>query len=167
MNTVRHPARSAPREVAGSHIRPATIDDVDAIWAIEASVFGADAWSHDMMREELGADHRNYLVLTDASDEIIGYGGLLAVGGDGDIQTIALTPEARGQGLGRCIMDSLLDAGADRGVRAVFLEVRADNPVAQGMYASMGFAEIGVRPHYYQPGSVDAIVMKLEMKDRR
>lgn len=120
-----------------------------------------------MMREELSADHRSYLVLADAGGEIIGYGGLLAVGRDGDVQTIALKPEARGRGHGRRIMNSLLDAGAQRGVREVFLEVRADNPVAQGMYASMGFAEIGVRPNYYQPGNVDAIVMKLEMRERK
>ena len=46
----------------------------------------------------------------------------------------------------------------------VFLEVRADNPVAQALYASEGFAEVGRRPRYYQPDDVDAIVMQLDLR---
>ena len=95
------------------------------------------------------------------------YGGLLAVGTVGDIQTIALDPDARGAGRGRLLMNALLDAAEGLGVREVFLEVRADNPVARGLYAALGFAEIGVRPRYYQPDDVDAVVMRLEMKGRR
>jgi [ribosomal protein S18]-alanine N-acetyltransferase len=49
----------------------------------------------------------------------------------------------------------------------VFLEVRADNPVAQGLYASRGFAVVGRRPRYYQPDGVDAIVMRLETGSAR
>ncbi|WP_341872876.1 GNAT family N-acetyltransferase [Leucobacter insecticola] len=63
-------------------------------------------------------------------------------------------------------MNALLDEAATRGVREVFLEVRADNPVAQSLYASLGFTEIGVRPRYYQPDNVDAFVMKLDMEHR-
>ncbi|WP_241489296.1 ribosomal protein S18-alanine N-acetyltransferase [Leucobacter celer] len=152
---------------AALSLREAAVDDLDAIWGIESAVFGAEAWSCEMMREELTADHRYYLVLADAAGAVQGYAGLLVVGTEGDIQTIAVAPEARGGGHGRRLMNALLDEAARRGVREVFLEVRADNPVAQALYRSLGFAEIGVRPRYYQPEGVDAVVMKLEMKDRR
>lgn len=148
-------------------IRPATLDDLDAIWAIESAVFGTEAWSLEMMREELAADHRQYLLMVGDDDFVFGYGGMLAVGEDGDIQTIALSPGARGAGHGRRLMNALLDEGARREVRRVFLEVRADNPVARALYLSLGFNEIGVRPRYYQPENVDAVVMKLEMENRR
>lgn len=148
-------------------IRPATLEDLDAIWMIESAVFGAEAWSLELMREELTADHRQYLAVVSDEDVVIGYGGLLAVGGDGDIQTIALSREARGAGHGRRLMNALLDEGARREVRRVFLEVRADNPAARALYLSLGFGEIGVRPRYYQPDNVDAVVMKLEMENRR
>lgn len=153
-------------------LRPATPDDLDEIWAIEAAVFGAEAWTREMMREELTADHRVYLALVDpapaprssdgaaSADRVVGYAGLLAIGGDGDIQTIAVAPEARGAGHGRRLMLALLAEADARGARDVFLEVRADNPVARALYTSLGFAEIGVRPHYYQPADVDAIVMQ-------
>lgn len=152
---------------AGLRLRPATSDDLDAIWAIESAVFTTEAWSLEVMREELGAEHRSYLVLEDEAGGILGYGGLLAVGTEGDIQTIALAPAARGRGQGRRLMNALLDAAAERGVREVFLEVRADNPVARSLYASLGFTEIGVRPGYYQPEGVDAVVMQLRMGERR
>lgn len=148
-------------------LRPANPADLDAIWAIEHAVFEREAWSIDMMRDELTADHRHYLVLLNEQGVIKGYGGLLAIGEDGDIQTIALDPEVRGAGHGRMLMGALLDEADSRGVRKVFLEVRADNPVARALYASLGFAEIAVRPRYYQPDDIDAVVMQLEMENRR
>lgn len=148
-------------------LRAATPADLNAIFAIEHAVFDREAWSIDMMRDELTADHRHYLVLMNDQGAIKGYGGLLAIGEDGDIQTIALDPEVRGAGHGRAMMDALLDEADARGVRKVFLEVRADNPVARSLYASLGFNEIAVRPRYYQPDDIDAVVMQLEMENRR
>lgn len=117
------------------------------------------------MREELTGDHREYLVLVDAADRLCGYGGLFAIGTEGDIQTIAVAEELRGHGYGRKLMEALLGAAHRRGVDAVFLEVRADNPVAQRLYESLGFIEIAVRPRYYQPDDVDAIVMRAEVRN--
>lgn len=146
-------------------LRPATPGDLDAIWAIEHSVFTTEAWSRDLMAEELSAEHRSYLALVEPDGTVRGYGGLLVVGSEGDIQTIAVAPEARGIGAGRRIMVALIAEARECGVREIFLEVRADNPIAQGLYLSLGFVEIGIRPRYYQPDGVDAVVMKLDVKD--
>ena len=81
--------------------------------------------------------------------------------GEGDIQTIAVAPRARRHGLGRALMLALIGEARNRAAREVFLEVRADNPGAQTLYRALGFEEIGVRPRYYQPDGVDAIVMRL------
>jgi N6-L-threonylcarbamoyladenine synthase/ribosomal-protein-alanine N-acetyltransferase len=58
-------------------------------------------------------------------------------------------------------MLALIGEARKRGAREVFLEVRADNPGAQQLYRELGFEEIGVRPQYYQPDGVDAVVMRL------
>lgn len=146
-------------------LRAATPDDLDAIMALERASFPTDAWSDAMMHEELRSPHGRYLVLEEAG-RLIGYGGIRAVQGgtDADIQTIALAETARGRGRGRGLLRSLLIAAGDRGAREVFLEVRADNPVAQALYVSEGFAEIARRPNYYQPDGVDAIVMRLDLR---
>nr|WP_221936386.1 ribosomal protein S18-alanine N-acetyltransferase [Leucobacter aridicollis] len=148
-------------------MRDATLADLDEVAALEADLFGSDAWSREIVREELAGDHRRYLVLVDEGGAIRGYAGLLVVGTDGDIQTIAVAPELRGGGHGRALMLELLAEAARRGARQVFLEVRADNPPARGLYASLGFAEIGVRPRYYQPEGIDAIVMQLQLKEQQ
>jgi ribosomal-protein-alanine N-acetyltransferase len=144
--------------------RAATLADLDAIMALERTSFPTDAWSDAMMREELASPHGWYVVVEEAG-RLVGYAGLRAARGaaDADIQTITIAAGARGRGRGRALLRELLDEAVRRGVRGVFLEVRADNPVAQTLYASEGFAEVGRRPRYYQPDDVDAIVMKLDV----
>jgi len=145
-------------------IRPATPDDLSAIMTLERASFPTDAWSEAMMREELASPHSHYVVLESAG-RLAGYAGLRAPAGsrDGDVQTIAVAESARGRGNGRELLRTLLRTAHERGVREVFLEVRDDNPVAQALYRSEGFAEVGRRPRYYQPDDVDAVVMRIDV----
>lgn len=145
-------------------IRPATLDDLGAIMALERASFATDAWSEPMMREELAAPHNRYFV-DELAGRVIGYAGLRALSGsrDADVQTIAVAESARGRGRGRALLHALLEEAVARRAREVFLDVRADNPVAQALYASEGFAEVGRRPRYYQPDDVDAVVMRLDL----
>jgi len=146
-------------------LRSATLDDLDAIMAIEESEFTTDAWNSSSMRAELSSPHGHYLVAVAETDPgtVVAYAGLLSPrnSGQGDIQTIAVLPTARRSGLGRALMNALLTEARGRGATEVFLEVRADNPGAKSLYDGLGFEEIAVRPHYYQPDDVDAIVMRL------
>lgn len=142
----------------------ATADDLDAIMALETASFVTDAWSREMMRDEVASIHNAYSVAR-IGDVLAGYAGLRVPQGarEADVQTIAVAPEARGRGIGRGLMERMLTQARDRHVREVFLEVRADNDVAQQLYRSLGFVELGVRPRYYQPEGIDAIVMKLAL----
>uniref|UniRef100_UPI0015EFFD8C GNAT family N-acetyltransferase n=1 Tax=Streptomyces phytophilus TaxID=722715 RepID=UPI0015EFFD8C len=63
-------------------------------------------------------------------------------------------------GLGPRLLEALLAAARRFGCREVLLEVRVDNERAQRLYERHGFAVIGVRRGYYQPGNVDALVMR-------
>lgn len=148
-------------------LRDAQPTDLEAVWKIEQDVYGGEAWSLEAMRQELEGDHRRYVVLEDENGAVQGYAGLLALGQDGDIQTIAVSESVRGSGYGRRLMTELLDEAARRKVHQVFLDVRADNTVARGLYASLGFQEIGVRPRYYQPDDIDAIVMLVKIGEQQ
>lgn len=153
----------------GWALRRATVDDLEAIMAIETSTFRSDAWSAEAMRSDLGSVHSFYLVAQrdDGSKVVDGYAGLLAPAGaeEADIQTIAVAEGARRSGLGRAMMNALIGEARKRGVRELFLEVRADNPPARSLYESLGFEEIATRPKYYQPDGVDAVVMTLRIPD--
>ncbi|WP_405216124.1 ribosomal protein S18-alanine N-acetyltransferase [Agrococcus sp. Ld7] len=145
---------------APHRIRAAEASDLDAIMLIEQASFGPSAWDRETMRAEIASEWGRYLLAEDADGATIGYAGLRAVGVEGDVQTIAVDAAARGSGVGRALLLALLVEAERRGVRELFLEVRADNPVARTLYASLGFVEIGLRPRYYQPEDVDAVVMK-------
>ncbi|NYF09676.1 ribosomal-protein-alanine acetyltransferase [Leifsonia sp. AK011] len=150
-------------------LRRATADDVDALMAIEHDLFGTDAWSRESMVAEVSDRHGYYLVAFPVGEpgRIDAYAGLRAPLREpqADIQTIAVVPAARRHGLGRTLMLSLIDEARQRGAREIFLEVRADNPGAQALYESLGFEGIAVRPRYYQPDDVDAIVMRLTIPE--
>jgi ribosomal-protein-alanine acetyltransferase len=146
-------------------LRLATGDDLAAIMDLERRSFPTDAWSEGTMRAEVASAHNHYLV-DEEGGRVVGYGGLRALrgGSDADIQTIALDESVRGQGRGRALLRALIAEAGARGARELFLEVRADNPVAEGLYRSEGFAELGRRPRYYQPDGVDAVVMRLDLR---
>lgn len=143
-------------------LRPATASDLAHIDALERATFPTDAWSRDMLAAELTGEHRHYLVAVDDADAVLGYAGLLAPAGTGqaDVQTIAVAEHARRRGIGAALLDALLAEARSRAAAEVFLEVRADNPSAEALYVSRGFARIALRPAYYQPEGVDAVVMR-------
>lgn len=156
----------------GWMLRRAGVDDLQAIMRLERATFAADAWSESTLLSELQSSHTHYLVAiaTDGSSgepEIDGYAGLSAPRGalQADIQTIAVAERARRSGLGRALMQQQMTEAWQRGAREMLLEVRADNPGAQTLYESLGFSAIAVRPGYYQPDNVDAVVMRAPLTD--
>lgn len=56
--------------------------------------------------------------------------------------TIAVVPGARGRGIGRALLDALIDEAARAGVPALSLSVEEDNP-ARRLYESCGFERVG------------------------
>ncbi|HNV13016.1 MAG TPA: GNAT family N-acetyltransferase, partial [Dermatophilaceae bacterium] len=66
----------------------------------------------------------------------------------------------RGTGLGDRLLGDLLGRASAAGAQSVLLEVRADNAPALGLYGRHGFEQVSVRRRYYQPGDVDALVLR-------
>ncbi|WEP00237.1 ribosomal protein S18-alanine N-acetyltransferase [Streptomyces sp. FXJ1.172] len=138
--------------------------DIDRVLELEKDLFPEDAWSRGMFWSELaharGAEAtRRYLVAEE--DGIVGYAGLAASGDQADVQTIAVARAHQGTGLGGQLLTELLRAATAFECHEVLLECRVDNVAAQKLYERFGFEPIGFRRGYYQPGNVDALVMRL------
>ncbi|MCM2580515.1 GNAT family N-acetyltransferase [Streptomyces meridianus] len=148
--------------------------DIGPVLELELELFPDDAWSPGMFWSELarargpGAS-RHYVVATAPGagtgrggprERIVGYAGFAAAGGTGDVQTIATARSQWGTGLGARLLTELLAAATAFECREVLLEVRVDNTRAQRLYGRFGFEPIGFRRGYYQPGNVDALVMR-------
>ena len=143
--------------------------DLDPVMELEHGLFPDDAWSRGMFWSELAdARHpsatRYYVVAEDGTGRVVGYAGLAAVGGTGDVQTIAVATDQWGTGLGARLLAELLRRATAFECHEVLLEVRVDNVRAQRLYARFGFEPIGFRRGYYQPGNVDALVMRLTVQ---
>ena len=82
---------------------------------------------------------------------------------EAEILTVGVVPSARRRGIARMLLGALLDEARRRGAREAYLEVRIDNAAARALYAKEGFAELGIRPGYYDAGRVDAVVMSRDL----
>jgi [ribosomal protein S18]-alanine N-acetyltransferase len=136
--------------------------NIDAVLPTERELFPDDPWSSRTFWSELAAvpDTRHYVV-AETVGEVVGYAGLAAAGGQGDVQTLAVRRDQQGRGLGSRLLADLLAEARRRRVREVFLEVRADNTAAQALYERAGFAVISRRRSYYEPSGTDALVMRV------
>jgi N6-L-threonylcarbamoyladenine synthase len=143
-------------------IRLATEADLASIMELEKASFGNDSWSRPTMRAELMAPHTYYLVAHN-EEQILGYAGLskVASSSSADIQTIAVSDAHRRAGIGRQLMQALIEQASKLTATEIYLEVREDKPAPQKLYEQLGFERIDRRENYYQPDGVAAIVMRL------
>lgn len=121
--------------------------------------------SRDDLRYSLESDSRKLTVFR-IDGHPAGYIELSLAGNEAELIDIAVTPECRGKGTGRklvedaqaflCSLSARAEAGA--GEAAVFLEVREDNHNARRLYSAAGFTETGRRKNYYDDGT-DALIM--------
>ena len=146
-------------------IRQATVLDLPEIMKLETASFDNDAWPEETFKSELAAKH-TYYILALEENVVVGYAGLSKLPGSdqADIQTIAVREDKRGLGIGKKLMDTLTLQATELGAKEIFLEVRADNSIAQKLYKLFGFKQIGTRKKYYQPDGVDAFIMKTDMR---
>ena len=146
-------------------LRPLRWWDLEAVQALERELFGPSAWSAETFWGELAQPSRRYLVADD-DGVVVGYGGVMVTGADADVQTLGVAPAGQGRGTGRRLLRALLAAAAGAGATRIVLEVRADGAAAQHLYRSEGFEQIARRPRYYQPGDVDAVIMRAPLRPR-
>lgn len=136
-----------------------TVSDVSQVHAIEADTF-AIPWSRQSFVEEMERNAcARYLVAEDERGDIIAYGGAWIILDEGHVTNVAVARTHRGKGIGRALMLALMQYAANLGAAYLTLEVRRSNAVAQRLYRSLGFVELGVRKHYYEDNGEDALLL--------
>lgn len=146
-------------ETATINFRCMTEDDLAAVVQIEAMSF-YDAWNENMLRNELENKLTYYLAM-ESGGKLIGYAGFWLVAGEAQITRVAVTKAERGQGYGTRLTAALISKAWELGADAITLEVRESNLAAQKAYLTCGFANEGLRPHYYEDNHENAVIMWL------
>ena len=127
--------------------------------AIEQQVF-ADPWSTQDFRDCVS--YAQFLVADEGSGRIAGYVVALDAADEGEILNLAVAEAGRRRGLGRALVEAILERLRSRGVRQVYLEVRESNAAARALYTAFGFKEVGRRRAYYRRPVEDAMVLRLD-----
>ncbi len=138
-------------------LRPATIASAARIAALQAEVF-PDSWGERFVAS-LMLLPGTVAFVAEAEGGLQGYVLGRAIGGQAEIISIAVAPNAQRRGLGAALIAKALTAAIASGAKDIHLEVSSHNAAAQGLYVKAGFAVSGRRPRYYSDGS-DALVYR-------
>lgn len=122
-----------------------------------------EPWTYNMFRQELD-NEASYFCVMHMGGGIAGYGGFWLLVDEAHFTRVTVVPALRGNGLGRELMNHLVDAALARGAEIARLEVRESNISAIKLYEKMGFLREGRRKAYYQTSNEDAIVMVKRIK---
>jgi ribosomal-protein-alanine acetyltransferase len=148
-------------------IRPATIEDLPALLAIETRAFTKDRISRRAFHHLL--TRANAVCLLDVSHgQLRGYAALLFRSGSqtARLYSIAADPRSRGQGIGRKLLTAAERECRRRGCTALRLEVRLRNARARRLYARRGYRVFGRYETYYEDGA-DALRMEKQLRPAR
>lgn len=138
--------------VAGPVIAVADETHLDQLMAVMATSFDpsyGEAWSAVQLAGTLGLDASFARRALDRDGRAIGFALCRVAGPDVELLLVAVVPEARGQGLGRLLVEESAAHAARLGATDLFLEVRENNLIARQLYDSLGFSEVGRRADYY------------------
>jgi [ribosomal protein S18]-alanine N-acetyltransferase len=146
-------------------IRKMTLADLAQVMTIELQAF-SNPWSTDMVKKELTQEWSTVLVCEEATGagwQLRAFAIFWLVTDEVHVLNVATDAAARRRGFGRKVMDAVLSAGRSQKCVKAILEVRRSNEAAQGLYQSLGFRAVGLRPSYYQDDREDAVVMILDL----
>lgn len=150
-----------------AHLRitPMMLDDVPAVGALERVCF-TSPWSEQTYRHELMHNARSFYYVMRAPARstlppLLGYGGYWILGDEAHIVTLASHPALRGHHIGELMLLHLIGRARDAAVELITLEVRVGNSPARGLYAKVGFEQVGLRKRYYRDNGEDALLLTL------
>lgn len=150
---------------ANFHIRRMSESDLDGVMVGENASY-ATPWNEGIFRDCLATGYHGFVL--EQAERIAGHAMMSVAVGEAHILNLCIYPEFQARGLGRRLLQRLLDHAASMDADTAFLEVRASNRLAIALYESEGFNEIGERRGYY-PAAVhggereDALVMALSI----
>lgn len=133
--------------------------DLDQVMLIEQAGH-AFPWSERVFRDCLSAGYRLDGVVT-ADRQLLGFSMVMSVVDEWHILNLCVDPAYFRQGIGRYLMQKLIEQAPDAAIGSLWLEVRVGNVAARNLYAKLGFDEVGRRKSYYpaEGGREDAVVM--------
>lgn len=139
-------------------IRPMSPDDLDAVMEIETGIYDFP-WTRGIFYDCMRVGYECHVY--EESGTVMAYSVLSHGASEAHVLTVCVAPEQQRRGLGRMMMEHMIDLARAHGVDTILLEVRPSNSGAIRLYHDLQFNQIGIRPDYYpaHDGREDAVVM--------
>jgi len=137
-----------------------TMDDFEKIKDSLEAEFD-DFWNSNILKSELENENSRYFVAVE-NGKILGFAGFIIMPDDIEITNIVTRKLNRGHGIGKLLLETIMDEAKAYGKNAISLEVNAKNIIALNLYDSFGFEKVGLRTKYYK-GTDDAIIMTKQL----
>lgn len=128
--------------------------------SLEKEVFGNNAWSYNLLLNELPQNNKHYILCYE-DNVLAGYGGFAQVLDEGHIMNIAVKDGYRNSGIGTAILEKFDNLAKILGINGLTLEVREGNAPARNLYEKQKFVLSGIRKRYYSDGENACIYWKL------
>lgn len=141
-------------------IVPMTARHLSAVAELERVCFPADPWSEALYQAALDNPAVAVLLALGEDGALLGYAVLSTVLDEGNLDNIAVAPEARRRGVADALLSVVTGFGREH-LSRLMLEVRASNAPAIALYEKYGFAAVGRRKNYYDAPREDAVLMTL------
>ena len=139
-------------------VRQLTSADLDSLMELEEACF-TSPWSRESYRRELTENDLAHYWGVFAEDRLIGFAGYWLILDEGHITNIAVAPDRQNRGVGRFLLQGVINGCLAGGGKFLTLEVRASNQAALHLYEKAGFVSSGIRPGYYDDPREDAVIM--------
>jgi len=139
-------------------IRKAKEGDILDILQIENVSF-VSPWDEDTFISILNDTSCKSIVALIPSDVLAGYCFALEMRNMIHLLNLAVRPEYRKKGIGRCLVEEVISLAALSNRKSIFLEVRMSNDSAKCLYRAMGFHHVCTWERYYTDTGEDAEVM--------
>jgi len=140
-----------------ARVRAMMSGDLERVDELEHRLF-ADPWPRGSFLDAL-ADPRAVCLVAERGGDVAGYLVATALPPSAELQNLGTAPEQQRAGVGRALVESLIDTCRARGLRELALEVRVSNAAAQALYRTLGFRLVGLRRGYYRRPEEDALLM--------
>lgn len=141
-------------------VRVATLDDLDRIAAIERACFDPP-WPRALLEPELHGDA--LVLLAEPVGGSVGYALFRVLTPVAELLRVAVLERHRRAGIARALLSLAAHELESRGIEEIFLEVRAANHAAIGLYHGLGYAEVSRRRAYYPDGE-DAVILRRRLE---
>lgn len=148
-------------------LRPMQVTDLDAVMAIEPTIY-SHPWTRGNFSDSLNSGYSAWVL--EANQTIIGYALLMMILDEAHLLNLSVAKDQQKQGLGRYLLEHMLQIAKNHKAANMFLEVRPSNISAIALYENMGFCEMAVRRGYYpadpkisKTGREDAVLMGLAL----